>query len=189
MKKIRELKENKIFKIVMKISRAFLFIILIAFVLAVYLQRFSDNKLSLFNFRVFTVVTGSMKPVYDVGDVLISKSVDPSTIKVGDTISYYGERGQVKDKVITHQVTKVVEENGEYYFHAKGLTNLVEDPVIYEDQIFGVVVYRSLILSTIYKIVSTKVGFYLLIIIPIMFIIGSEILTTLLEKEEERRKK
>ena len=51
------------------------------------------------------------------------------------------------------------------------------------------VIYKSTILSLVYRIVGTKVGFFMFIIIPIMFIIGSEMVTTLLEKEEERRNK
>ena len=51
------------------------------------------------------------------------------------------------------------------------------------------VTYKSLLLTLVYKIIGTKVGFYLFIIIPIMFIIGSEIIATLLDKEEERRAK
>ena len=46
-----------------------------------------------------------------------------------------------------------------------------------------------MILSLVYRIVGTKIGFYLCIIIPILFIIGSEMIATLLEKEEERRAK
>lgn len=65
---------------------------LVAFIVVVCLQRFSDNKISFFNYRMFTVISGSMKPKYDIGDVLISKKEDPSKIKVGDTISYLGTK-------------------------------------------------------------------------------------------------
>ena len=49
------------------------------------------------------------------------------------------------------------------------------------------VVYRLVILSFIYRIISTKIGFYIFIIIPLLFIIGSEFISTLLRKEEKRR--
>ena len=190
MRKIKELKENKIFRIITSIIRMLVVVIMVGFILVVCLQRFSGNKISFFNYRMFTVISGSMSPKYEIGDVLISKEVDPSEIKVGDTISYYGERGDVKDKVITHQVTKVEkDENGKDRFRAKGLTNLIEDPTIFEHQLYGVVIYKSVILSIIYRIVATRIGFYLFIIIPFMFIIGSEIVSTLLAKEEKRRQK
>jgi signal peptidase len=138
---------------------------------------------------MFTVISGSMKPKYDIGDVLISKKIDAADLKVGDTISYLGEAGDFRNKVITHQIVGInKDENGKYIFRAKGLANLVEDPIVYERQLYGKVIYRSFILSIIYKIVGTNLGFYLFIIIPLIYIIGSEIISTLLNKEEKRRK-
>ena len=190
LKKIIDIKEDKKFKTVMTVIRILVIIILICFIIVVCLQRFSDNKISFFNYRLFTVVSGSMKPKYDIGDVLIAKDVEPSTIKVGDTISYQGIRGGFKDKVITHQVIGIkMNENGEYIFRAKGLANLIEDPAVHENQLYGVVIYKSILLSIIYRIVATDVGFLLFIFIPMLYIIGSEIITTLLEKEEAKRKK
>jgi signal peptidase I len=182
------MKKNKTLNTIMTTIKALIFIVLAGFIIVVCLQRFSDNKISFFNYRMFTVISGSMKPKYDIGDVLISKKVDPSTIKVGDTISYLGDKDGFTDKVITHEVVGVrQDENGEYVFRAKGLANLVEDPAVSESQLYGVVIYKSIILSTIYRIVSTNIGFYLFIIVPLMIIIGSEIIITLLNKEEKRR--
>lgn len=190
MKKLMEIKNSKAYKIVATIAQIMFVVILVGFIIVVCLQRFSDNKISFFNYRMFTVISGSMEPKYKIGDVLISKEVDPSTIKVGDAVSYLGTAGDFKDKVITHEVVSIKnDEDGKYLFQTKGLANLFEDPTISESQIYGVVIYRSIILSIIYRIVGTTIGFYLFIILPLLFIIGSEILSTMLEKEDERRKK
>lgn len=174
----------------MTVLRVIIGIAFAAFILVVCLQRFSNNKISFFDFRMFTVVSQSMTPKYDIGDVLISKETDPSKIKEGDVISYLGKYGDFSGKVITHRVVNVEKrQDNKYYFRTKGDANLVEDPIVCEDQLYGVVVYRSAILSLVYRIVGTKIGFYLFIIIPILFIIGSEMISTLLEKEEERRSK
>lgn len=185
---MKKLKENKAFKISVIIFKVLLFIVLIGFVLSVCLQRFSNNKLSIFNYRMFTVISGSMEPKYKIGDVLIAKEVKPDTIKVGDTISYLGTVNSFRDKVVTHQVIQIEKVDGKYVFHTKGLTNAIQDPIVYEDQLYGKVVYKSFIISLIYKIVSTNVGFYLFIIIPVLYIISSEIIATLLDKEERKRK-
>lgn len=182
-----KIKDNKIFKIGLLIIKIIIFIAMIGFVLSVCLQRFSNNKLSIFNFRMFTVISGSMEPKYKIGDVLIAKEIKPENIKVGDTVSYQGIVNSFKDKVVTHQVVGIEKVDGKYYFHTKGLANLVEDPLISEDQIYGKVIYKSIIISLVYKIVSTNIGFYLFIIIPILYIISSEIIYTLLEKEEKKR--
>lgn len=190
MKKLMEIKNSKAYKIVAAIVQIMFVIVLVGFIIVVCLQRFSDNKISFFNYRMFTVISGSMEPKYKIGDVLISKEVDPATIKVGDAVSYLGTAGDFKDKVITHEVVSIkTGEDGKYLFQTKGIANLFEDPTISESQLYGVVIYRSVILSIIYRIVGTTIGFYLFIILPLLFIIGSEILSTMLEKEDERRKK
>ena len=183
-------KSKKIGKILLTIFRVIVGIAFAAFILVVCLQRFSNNKISFFNYRMFTVVSQSMTPKYDIGDVLISKEMDPSKIEEGDVVSYLGSYGDFSGKVITHRVVNVEKRNdGKYYFRIKGDANIVEDPIVVEDQLYGVVVYKSMILSLVYRIVGTKVGFYLFIIIPILFIIATEMITSLLEKEEEKRNK
>ncbi len=184
---MQELRENKIFKICKIIVKVLLFIVLIGFVLSVCLQRFSNNRLSIFNYRMFTVIAGSMEPRYKIGDVLFAKEVTPESIKVGDTISYLGKQGSFRDKVVTHEVTRIEKVDGKYKFHTKGLTNLVEDPIVSEEQLYGKVIYKSVIISLVYKIVSTNIGFYLFIIIPILYIIASELIVTMLNKEEKKR--
>ena len=188
MKFLKELKEKKYYKVLKVVAETLIFIVLVGFVLSVFLQRFSNNKLSIFNYRMFTVISGSMEPKYKIGDVLIAKEIDPKTIKVGDIISYLGNSGSFKDKVITHQVTKIETLGDKLYFRTKGLANLVEDPPVSETQLYGKVIYKCAIISLVYKIVSTNVGFYLFIIVPILFIISSEIIETLLKKEEKKRK-
>lgn len=189
-KKTENKKKKGVFKVIKIILNTICVVLIAAFVLIVCLQRFSNNKLSFFNYRMFTVVSESMKPKYVIGDVLIAKEVEPSKIKVGDTISYLGKTGSMKDKVITHNVISVEQtKEGKYLFHAKGLANLVEDPKVYDDQIYGVVVYKSVILSLVYKVVGTKYGMFIFVIVPILYIIGSEIVSTMLEKEAKRREK
>ena len=184
---MRKVLDSTAFKVVSVIFKVLIWLCLIAFVISVLMQRVSNNKLSILNFRMFTVVSGSMKPKYDIGDVLIAKEIKPENIKVGDTISYQGTVNSFKDKVVTHQVVGIETVDGKYYFRTKGLANLVEDPIVSAEQVYGKVIYKSFIISFVYKIVSTSIGFYAFIIIPIMYIITSEIISTLLVKEEKKR--
>lgn len=180
----------KIWKILKGFVNVVVVIAVLGFLFVVCLQRFTNNRMSFFNYRLFTVVSGSMEPKYKVGDVLIAKEKDPKDVKVGDSISYLGSIGQFQNKVITHEVVKIEKDkDGKYLFHTKGISNLVEDPLVSEDQYYGVVIYKCVILSFIYRIVGTPIGMLLFIIVPIFYIIGSEVIATFLEKEEEKRKK
>jgi len=183
-------KLKRIFRIIKGIINTFIVLVVMSFVLIVCLQRFSNNKISFLNYRIFTVVTGSMEPKYKIGDVLIAKEKAPSEIKIGDAISYVATRGEIKNNVVTHEVVNITkDEDGKYLFHSKGLVNLVEDPVVHEEQLYGVVVHKAQLLSFVRKIISTDIGMLLFIIIPILYIIVSEMISILIEKEEKRREK
>lgn len=181
---------KKIFKVIKGTINTIIVVAIMAFVLSVCLQRFSGNKISFLDYRMFTVVTGSMEPKYKIGDVLIAKEKAPSEIKIGDAISYLASKGEIKNNVVTHEVVNISrDQNGDYLFHSKGLVNLVEDPVVHEDQLYGVVVYKAQLLSFVRKVISTDMGMLLFIIIPILYIIISEMIAILIEKEEKRREK
>lgn len=181
---------KKNLNIIRKILNVVVVLFVVMFLLMVILQRFSNNALSLFNYRMFTVASGSMAPQYQVGDVLIARETPPEKIKVGDSITYLGTRGTFAGKVVTHEVTSIEKDvDGNYVFHTKGIANLVEDPPVYKDQIYGVIVWHPKILSFIYKVINTKYGLFLFIVLPIFYMIGSELLTAMLEMEDERRKK
>lgn len=181
---------KKVLGVIKKIVDILLTVFVISFVFVVCLQRFSDNEISLFNYRMFTVVSGSMEPEYEIGDVLVSKEVDPKEIKVGDDVSYLGRTGSFTGKVVTHRVVEIEPGvDGKLVFHTKGLANLVEDPVVYEDQLYGVVKYEIEVLSFIYKCVGTPTGMFIFIVIPVLYVVGSEMIYFLLEKEEKRRNK
>ena len=174
--------------ILKKLVDIVLTVLVIAFVAVVCLQRFTNNEFAFFNHRIFTVVSGSMAPKYNIGDVLISKDVDADEIKVGDAISYLGSSGSFKGKVITHEVIDIeTDADGKLVFHTKGLANIIEDPIVYEDQVYGIVTRKAIILSFVYKVVGTKFGLFLFVVIPMLYIVASEMIGFMLEKEEKRR--
>ena len=178
---------KKSFKVIKQIVNILLIIFVICFALVVCLQRFSNNEISFLNFRLFTVVSGSMAPEYEIGDVLLAQERDPKDIKVGDNISYLGEVGNFKGKVVTHQVVEIEEDKeGKLIFHTKGIANASEDPIVKANQIYGVIVHEAKLLSLIYGVVAKPTGMFIFVIIPVFYVIGSEFIYLLLEKDEEK---
>ena len=140
---------------------------------------------------MYTVVSESMKPKYEIYDMLIAKKVDPSTIKVGDDVVYKGEKSTLKDKIVTHQVIKKDYKNGKYIFQTKGINNDIADPEIEDRQILAVVVSKSNILSMISHLVNNSYGFYFIIFVPFVVLLFFEILDIKKEKmalKEEKNK-
>lgn len=182
---LKKIKENKALQIIGKILYILVFIIVILMLIVVILQRTTNNTVSLVGFRIFTVATGSMVPEYEVGDILISKETDPSEIKVDDDIVYKGEKGNFKDKVVTHRVISIEkQEDGNYKIITKGIANSEQDPEITQEQVLGKVVYKVKSLSFISKLISNIYIFYFFIFIPIALIIFKQIKNIIASGEE-----
>jgi signal peptidase len=58
----------------------------------------------LFGLRSFTVMSGSMEPVLDVGDVVVTKPVVATDVRVGDVITFPDEE---RDELVTHRVRSI----------------------------------------------------------------------------------
>ena len=163
-------------KFLFNIIKVALYIVLILTVIVILVQRFLNNKVSIGGYKMFSVATGSMEPVYKVNDVIITKEVPSNTIKVGDDVAYLGKEGSFKDKIITHRVIGIAKSGGKYTFQTKGVANTENDPLISESQVYGVVAYKPLLLSFLSHIIHNMYGLYFLIIVPIAFLIFLEIL-------------
>ena len=166
---------TKILKGIMGIIKFFLSMLIILIVAIILVQRFSNNNISVAGFRIFTVVTESMVPKYVVGDVLLVRQTEPTKIKVEDDVTYMGKIGAFADKIVTHQVIKIENgEDGKLKFHTKGIANDAEDPLVSEEQIYGVVQTKLEILTYLNGIINNMYGMYFLIIIPLAIIIFTE---------------
>jgi len=94
--------------------------------------------LSMFlGYRVMTVVSGSMRPSIEVGDLVVVKNVNSSDLGVGDVIAY------VKGKtIVLHRIVKLTRVKGEIAFMTKGDANTAVDPdPVVPEQIVGKLVY------------------------------------------------
>lgn len=161
---------KKVVKIVFKILYQILVILCLIVAAVIIFQKISDSNRSIAGYRIFRVITGSMEPEYQVGEVVISKEVNPTTIKVGDDIVYLGRYGEYNGKIIMHSVVAIdTDENGNLNFHAKGLhTSSVEDPQIKADQVYGVVKVKSGILTVLYKLATNIYSLFVIISVLVL---------------------
>lgn len=162
-------KIKKIIQIVWKVLHILIvFGVILMFAFAV-VQKSSNNRKSILGIKIFTVITGSMIPVYDIGDILIVKDVQPEEIKVDDDIVYVGEKGTYRNKTITHRVQEIKQkEDGNYSIITKGVANLARDPEINQTQVLGKVIGQVSIFSFILKLIT---NIYVLILIPVVILI------------------
>ena len=158
-------------KIIWKIAKIAVWVLVILIVSVIVVQKVSNNKLTVANYSIYNVVTESMVPKYKVGDMLLARRVDTNTLVVGDDIVYLGKEGTFNNKIVTHQIVQIDNENGIRKFHTKGIANFIEDPVITSDQIYGKILTKLNILSFLGRITSNQYGFYFIIIIPTVILV------------------
>ena len=121
----------------------------------------------LIGYRCFTVISGSMEPVYKVGDLLYVKEVDVNTIKVGDPITFILNEDLV---VATHRVVRVDTEK--QHFYTKGDANDVEDgKPVHFNNVIGVPQFAVPKLGYVSDFVQHPPGMYITIGVGILLIL------------------
>ncbi|MGP9033339.1 signal peptidase I [Glutamicibacter mysorens] len=84
----------------------------------------------------YTVLTGSMRPDYPPGQLIVVKPVPVEQIEVGDVLTYQLESG--KPEVVTHRVAAVHSTlSGEKQFVVRGDANNTDDAPIVAEQVRG----------------------------------------------------
>ena len=79
---------------------------------------------SIFGYKPLIVMSDSMYPQIKTNDLIFSKVVEPSTLKVGDVITFREEGGGV----VTHQIHDIkVDGEGNTYFETVGINNFARD--------------------------------------------------------------
>lgn len=152
------------------------------------IQRLFPQADGLLGFKTFVIVSPSMKPSLQVGDVILTKTIEAKNIKVSDVITYEGESAEFKGKFITHKVNQIATEEGDLIFYTKGTNNILVDPVaVYPDQIQGKVIYKFFVLSLISKIIRNTFGFIVFIILPLSILFIFEIMDIRKELRERRK--
>ena len=188
LKGIKKVKENKVLSITWNLIYTLSFLVVILMLLVVVMQRVTDNSITIGGIRIFSVATGSMKPKYNVGDVLISKEIEPEEIKVGDDIVYRGQKSSFSGKIITHRVTSIdKQEDGNYKIITKGIANEKEDPEINQTQVYGKIIYKVKTLSYIGTITQDIYIFYFIIFVPIGLLIFKQIKNIISYREDRKQ--
>ena len=113
----------------------------------------------------YTIVSPSMVPNINVLDVIITTRVsDPAKIKVGDVITFNSTDYRSSGVTVTHRVKKI----------EKTIDEAIRNSSY--SGIYGKVLLRLPKLGYIQYILSTVLGWLLLIIIPTVLIIGADII-------------
>ncbi len=126
------------------------------------------NIASIAGISPLRVQSDSMKPTFEKGDLIFIKKTDPETLEVGDIVTFHTI---IENKYVlnTHRISEIKEENGVRNYITQGDNNRVSDKhIIVGGDIVGKYVTKVPVLGSIMDFISSKVGFLIIIVLPML---------------------
>jgi signal peptidase len=177
-------KAKKALKIVGRVLSIALIVIEVLIIIFLVVSKVQGDTPTLFGYQMYFIRTGSMEPYLEPGDVIISKKYDGRELvsgENGDVVTYRGSIGN-RAELITH---RVIEVDGDEIITQGDANNIADSPIT-KNEIEAVMVYKTVVIDKIYKVISTTWGFWLLIFMPIAILIISEIVSLAKELKKEK---
>lgn len=130
----------------------------------------------------YAVITDSMSPVFNRGDIVFVRQTDFSSLNEGDIVTVEFQDGS---GYFTHRITSIDHEAG--MFRTKGDANLSEDPQpSMAEQIKGKVWYSVPLLGYISIFISSIDTIKISVILGVV-VIALIALTTIIQKSKKNR--
>ena len=123
---------------------------------------------SLAGFTPLTVQSESMAPTFDQDDLIIIKQCDPSTLEVGDIVTFHAIIDN-QYALNTHRIISINEVNGLNSYTTKGDNNeLADQHVIADGDIVGKYVGKIPYMGKVIGFLSGTWGFLVVIVLPML---------------------
>ncbi len=122
------------------------------------------------------VLTDSMYPEIESGDLIICNTAEAGEIAVNDVISFFDPAGN-GSSIVTHRVIEIIAENGEISFRTQGDNNNAEDKsLVPADKLVGV--YKSRIPNAghVAMFMQSTTGLIICVVLPIILLVGYDII-------------
>lgn len=136
----------------------------------VSVNTFNRQDRNLLGYKAFIVLSDSMKATdFDAGDLVLTKNVDPTTLKEGDIIAYISNDTANYGEVVTHKIRTV---NFDNTFTTYGTTTDTDDqlPVSYS-QVIGKYQFAIPKVGTFFNFLKTTPGYICCIFVPFLVLI------------------
>lgn len=119
------------------------------------------------------VLTDSMYPVIQSGDLIICHTEEPENIQVDDVIAFFDPAGN-GSTIVTHRVVEVTEQNGEMAWRTKGDNNNAEDRLLVtaDDLVAKFEGTRLPGVGNVALFMQTTPGLIVCVVLPILLLVG-----------------
>lgn len=144
-----------------------IFLLLIGLLVAISLLPIKNN------YKLYSVMSGSMKPSIPIGSLAIV--VPSSTYQKGDIITFISHGAKSDEDTTTHRIASIAKDGNQLLFTTKGDANEDADakPVL-ENRVVGKYIGGIALVGYLLKYLVTLPGLIGLIAIPTIIIIAEE---------------
>ena len=131
---------------------------------------------NILGYKPYIVLSDSMRDTFQVGDISVSKAVDPATLEPGDIVTFTSIDPDHYGEVITHKIREITTYEGQPAFVTYGTTTGEGDayPAPF-DQVVGEYVFRVPKLGYFFQFLKTPAGYVTVILLPFLVLIGLQI--------------
>lgn len=166
-RKILRLGGNLVFACVLLLMAALVFFVL--------QSRFTGGTPAVAGYQLYIVEGGSMSPTFELGSIVLVRPLEPMEVRAGDIITYRDPDPEKAETIVTHRVMQVLPTEPPSFI-TRGDANDADDPLpLSGGNLIGRVYYSVPYIGYLFSFVRTRTGILLLVIVPALLIIGSEL--------------
>ena len=162
-----------------KILKTILYIFVALLVIVnttILVMKIAGQQPNILGYHIYYIASGSMDPTIKVGEVIVGKETDITEFKENDIVTFYGTKGALSGKIITHRIIKIYEEDGETYLITKGdATGNEDDPILATD-VISVMKFKIPLAGLLIQLISNKYGFFFIVLIPLGIIFVKQVI-------------
>lgn len=122
------------------------------------------------------VLTDSMYPEIQSGDLIICRTEEPENIQVGDVIAFFDPAGN-GISIVAHSVAEITQVNGQTAWITRGIANNADDAVpVPAENLVGVYSRRIPGLGHVVMFMQSTAGLIVCVVCPVLLLVGWDIL-------------
>lgn len=125
----------------------------------------------------FIVLSDSMYPQIQSGDLIICRQTAAADVQEGDVISFFDPEGN-GTSVVSHRVTAISQDaSGQLSFTTKGDANNVEDATpVTQDKLIGIYQMRIPGLGNVAMFMQSTQGLIVCVVVPVALLLAYDII-------------
>jgi len=154
----------------------FLLVAVLLVVVAVVARSDSQGVTRISGHPVLTVLSQSMRPTFQAGDLVVDKAVTPAQsqhLAVGNIITFRTGDGS---ELVTHRIIRVNHAVGGTTYTTQGDANNISDSqAVTPDRVVGKFSKRIPYAGYALRTARSRAGLFLLVFLPVLAFVGTEI--------------